>query len=273
MSKAEIVAAIPGTSQRSIQRAFVQRRDHHNAELTTFGRHHRVRLEARLPLPLLAPDSEDLVAFTYVVCVARPIVSPETHARLELALEELDARARQRVAPSDLPRANAITSTYSQASNVDPLLIRDLLLACHRKTVRITYQSPWDDTPPVSHHIEPWAIHVHDVNHYLRCCSRSRDEPRTFNCAFIESLELDDPPPEYPVPARPWADEGRAFGVDSDRPGVAVLRFEVSLARWLASVKWHPEQRDEWIEPRELLERTVPYHSCRECRRRTTRTA
>jgi predicted DNA-binding transcriptional regulator YafY len=200
----------------------------------------------------------------YLLCLAKPIVSPETYARLELAVEELDARARRHNAPSDLPRTNTITSSYSHASRIDPLLIRHLLLACRRKTVRITYQSPWDDTPPATHDIEPWAIHVHDVNHYIRCWSISRNQPRTFNCAFIQSLEQGDAPPQHPIPARPWADEGRAFGVDSDRPGVAVLRFEGSVARWVSSMKWHPEQHDAWIEPRELLLRTVPYHSCRE---------
>jgi predicted DNA-binding transcriptional regulator YafY len=33
-------------------------------------------------------------------------------------------------------------------------------------------------------------------------------------------------------------------------------------------VVWHPEQRDRWIERGKLLERRVPYRSCREMARR-----
>jgi len=40
------------------------------------------------------------------------------------------------------------------------------------------------------------------------------------------------------------------------------------VARWIANMVWDPGQEDKWIEPGELLERRVPYHSCRELARR-----
>ena len=58
------------------------------------------------------------------------------------------------------------------------------------------------------------------------------------------------------------------FGIDSDRPGVATLRVRGGVARWIANLVWDPGQEDRWIEPAELLERKVPYHSCREFARR-----
>lgn len=269
LSRSELVALIPDTSPRSIQRAVDDLRAKHNAQLTCFGRLHRYRLDASLPLPLDAPNAEDLVAFIYLLGLAKPILSPAAYARIEAAVEELDARARVHHPATDLPSANVLTASYSHASRVDPRLVGHLLLACRRKTVRIHYESPWQDTPGAqAHDIEPWAIHVSDATHYVRAWSIDRKHPRTFNCAFIHSLEaLADAPVRQRVPAKPWAKDGIAFGVDGDRPGIAVVRFAGAVGRWVASMRWHPEQRDRWIEPRQLLERTVPYHSCREMTR------
>ena len=41
-----------------------------------------------------------------------------------------------------------------------------------------------------------------------------------------------------------------------------------TVARWVSRMQWDPAQQDRWVEARELLERTVPYHSCREFARR-----
>ena len=40
------------------------------------------------------------------------------------------------------------------------------------------------------------------------------------------------------------------------------------MARWIGNMVWDAGQEDRWIEPGELLERKVPYHSCRELARR-----
>ena len=47
-----------------------------------------------------------------------------------------------------------------------------------------------------------------------------------------------------------------------------MIRFRGGLARWIARIVWHPLQKDLWLEPDELLERTIPYRSCRELARR-----
>ncbi len=269
MSKQELASAIPNTSLKSLQRAFAELRENYNAQLTCFGKLHRFRLDFPLPLPLHAPEPEDLVGFTYLLGLAEPILSSESYERVKAAIEHLDGLARLHHASADLPPPNVITASYSHASRVDPRLFGRLILACRRKTLRITYESPWQDTPGVhTHDIEPWAIHVSDAQHYVRAWSIDRKHPRTFNCAFIQTLEeVDVAPPRQPIPARPWELDGTAFGIDSDRPGIAVLHFEGGVARWVASMQWHPEQDDEWIEPRQLLKRTIPYHSCRELAR------
>jgi hypothetical protein len=76
--------------------------------------------------------------------------------------------------------------------------------------------------------------------------------------------------PREPVPAKNllWGSSDPGFGIDSDRPGVAVLKVRGGVARWIANMVWDPGQEDRWLEPNELLERKVPYHSAREFARR-----
>jgi hypothetical protein len=119
LSRSELALLIPNTSPRSIQRAVEDLRANHNAKLTCFGRLHRYRLDAALPLPLHAPDGEDLVAFIYLLGLAKPILSPAAYERIEAAVEELDARARLHHAASDIPPANVLTASYSHAARVD----------------------------------------------------------------------------------------------------------------------------------------------------------
>ena len=45
-------------------------------------------------------------------------------------------------------------------------------------------------------------------------------------------------------------------------------RVRGGVARWIGNMVWDAGQEDRWIEPGELLERKVPYHSCRELARR-----
>ena len=65
-----------------------------------------------------------------------------------------------------------------------------------------------------------------------------------------------------------WGNEDPAYGIDHDRPDVAVLRIRGPVARWVHSMQFHPSQQDTWIVDGELLERRVAYGSCREFARR-----
>ncbi len=65
-----------------------------------------------------------------------------------------------------------------------------------------------------------------------------------------------------------WGNGDPAYGIDHDRPGTAVLKISGAVARWLFHVRWSPAQHDRWLIDDELLERTVPYTSCREMGRR-----
>jgi len=67
------------------------------------------------------------------------------------------------------------------------------------------------------------GFHVHDGTHYVRAWALGLKAPRTFNVAHVHALEqLDVASPRQPIPAKPWAAEGTRFGIDSDRPGVAL---------------------------------------------------
>lgn len=115
--------------------------------------------------------------------------------------------------------------------------------------------------------IEPWELRVHDGAVYLRAWARGPAEARTFRLAHIEAVE-DAEGSRRPPPSDVWGDESPAFGIDRDRPGTAVIRLRGAVARWVARIVWHPDEKDIWIEPGELLERTVAYRSCREMARR-----
>lgn len=115
--------------------------------------------------------------------------------------------------------------------------------------------------------IEPWELRVHDGAVYLRAWARGPAEARTFRLAHIEAVE-DAEGSRRPPPSDVWGDESPAFGIDRDRPGTAVIRLRGPVARWVAHVVWHPGEQDVWLEPDELLERTVAYRSCRELARR-----
>jgi predicted DNA-binding transcriptional regulator YafY len=101
-----------------------------------------------------------------------------------------------------------------------------------------------------------------DATHLLHVWSITANEPRIFNLAHIEVLEdVEDAPPRQPVPKNPRATSS-AFGIDSDHPGVAVIHMRGQVARWQATMTWHSEQRDAWLN--EVFVREVPFHSRRE---------
>ena len=116
---------------------------------------------------------------------------------------------------------------------------------------------------------EPWQVWLHDGTLYVRGFSRTRRGPRTLRLASIESVAvLGSERALAPLPTSLWGDDDPRFGVDEDRPGDAVIRFSGGVARWVSMTRWHPTQRDVWLTPHELLERRMPYRSCRELARR-----
>lgn len=181
---------------------------------------------------------------------------------------------RRSRAPSELPPRKALTSIATLGTRIDEVTFPPVVAACRRKSLRILYASPWQpsSTPAAWHVVEPWSLRIHDGAWYLRAWEERSRRAKTFRSADIQAVEdVEDASTaasRRPPPADPWAEENRAFGIDRDRPDVAVIQFHGGIARWLAPVVWHRAEQDVWLEPGELLQRTIPYRSCRELARR-----
>ena len=130
------------------------------------------------------------------------------------------------------------------------------------------YRSAWRDERVV-HDVEPWQVWLHNGVLYLRGFSRKRRAARTFRLANVDSITvLPNVRPSAPVPSDPWEGDDPRYGIDHDRPNDALLLFRGPVARRIAAATWHPAQHDTWVIEGELLERRLPYRSCRELARR-----
>lgn len=278
LTKQDLLTAIgpERTSLQTIQRVLDDlRSDTYEAQLTCSGADRRWRLEAPLAMSLEAPDAEDLLAVLLAQSLIERLALPPLRERFAKFVEEIDERVRRHASSTDLPTRKAMTSSLTLGTRIDPRMLSDLGAACRRRRVRIRYASPWQDTTDAGTWltIEPWALHMYDGAIYLRAWANAPQQARTYRLAHVEAVESVDEMQEpktarRPIPTDVWGDEGPAFGIDRDRPGIAVIQMRGGLARWVARVVWHPEEQDVWLEPNELLERTVAYRSCRELARR-----
>ncbi|MCA9634928.1 MAG: WYL domain-containing protein [Myxococcales bacterium] len=228
-------------------------------------------LDAKFTLPLTDPDPEDLTAVVFASALLAPVGDEELNSRVKRLIEQMDD------ALEDAPKAKndakvrprSVTATVTTGSQVDYRMVSKLLLAIGSGVVRIEYESPWAGTHK-TYDIEPWQIRIHDGQMYMRAYSRSHGEPRSFRVAQVTHARV--LPSEAPREAVPTKDElwgGQpAYGIDWDRPGTATFRVRGGVARWIGRMIWDPGQEDRWIEPGDLLERKMPYHSCRELARR-----
>jgi predicted DNA-binding transcriptional regulator YafY len=276
MTKQELVDAIgpERTSLVTVQRALeALRSDTYDAQITSFGKVRRWRIEAPLAMPLEAPDRDDVLAVLVALAILEPYLEHSLLARLAKLVEELDQRARDRGSSTDLPVHKAMTSSLTLGTRTHPDIMRRLHNACRRRTVRMRHRSPWrpfvDDVPWQD--VEPWSLRLHDGALYMRAWVPARKAAKTFRLADVdevEEIEQATTAARHPAPEDAWGEHNPAYGIDHDRPGTAVIRFRGAVARWIAPVVWHPNQQDVWLEQGELLERTVAYSSCRELARR-----
>lgn len=277
LAKSEIVTRIGNdrTSLPTVQRALDDLREL-GAPIAPPEKGRGWRLTGPFSMPLEAPDRDDLLAVLIARAILEPVADATLRRRIDRLVEDIDARVRDRtqaVARDELPHRVAFSAALTLGTRVDASTLRLLSTACPgRKVVRIKYESPWKPVADAIrvYEIEPWALRVHDGTVYLRAWSRDAEAPRTFRVAQI--LEASPtrltPRGRTELRGRAWGDEHPAFGIDQDRPGMAVVRLRGTVARWVERIVWHPDQRDVWKEPRELLERTVAYRSCREMARR-----
>jgi predicted DNA-binding transcriptional regulator YafY len=275
MTKLELLTAIgpTRTSLPTIQRAINELRSDYDAQITSFGKIRRWRLEAPLAIPLEAPEDDDQLAVLLAQVTLEPLGATSLLDRLTKVAEGLDDRARRGNARSKLPPRRSMSSNVTLGTDVDLAILRRMITACRGEALQMQHASPWP-TPRAEvpwQEIEPWALRLYDGALYLRAWVTARRGARTFRLADIQDVRDSERAASSPRHARPidvWEEEDRAFGIDHDRPDVAVIRFRGGVARWVKCIKWHKSQRDRWIEPRELLERTIRYRSCRELARR-----
>lgn len=256
---------------QSLRRARDLLQDQFEIEIPVDSRNRYSLLDPNASLPLVDPTSDDVTAVVMATSLLAPIVDQAMRQHLERLVADIDAayRTRNRNRTTAVPKAHAITSSFSSGQAVDPKILASLSLAAGRNPVRISYAKPWSGSQS-RYTIEPWQLRVHDGALYLRAYSRKAKGPRTFRVVQIQSCTvMDDDNMRQPLPApdKIWA-EAPAFGLDEDRPDTAVLRIAAPFARWVHAERWHPEQRDAWVKKDELLERTLPYRSCRELARR-----
>ena len=272
-SKDEL-AKVAEVSYPSIQRALTWLRDHCDSPVEfDRGRGRWVLRDPHFTLPLTDPDAQDLSAVLFAEALLAPLADEEITARLRRLAEQMDAEIRDRGgAASGGARPGTLVATLTTGSRTDPHVLSLLFQAMGKQVVQIRYASPWSsDGGARIHDIEPWQLRLHDGNMYLRAYSRTHQEPRSFRVAQIAGAErIAGLAPREAMPPldKIWGDHDPAFGIDEDRPGVAVLRIRAPVARWVHHNVWDPGQEDEWIEHGELLERRVAYRSCRELARR-----
>lgn len=227
-------------------------------------------LDDKFTLPLTDPDPEDLAAVVFASALLQPVADAELNARVKRLVEQMDAAVEESQKSASKVRPKSVTATMTTGTRVDSRLVSKLLAAVGTGVVRIEYDSPWSGSRK-THDVEPWQLRLHDGVMYMRAFSRTTGDARSFRVAqIVHARVLPQLEPREPVPAKNllWGSSDPGFGIDSDRPGVATLRVRGGVARWIANMVWDPGQEDRWIEPGELLERKVPYHSAREFARR-----
>jgi predicted DNA-binding transcriptional regulator YafY len=274
-SKAELGASA-GVSAPSIQRALTWLRDECDSPLAFDRGAGKWQLnDPHFSLPLSDPEAEDLAAVMFAEALLAPVADGEITQRVRRLAEQMDAEIRNRTdAPPDAPgtRPGALVATLTTASTTDPRVLAALLGAVGRQAVEIAYSSPWSAEPVGRRYrVEPWQLRMHDGSIYMRAWSRDHREARVFAVAHIDEARLlHDDPLQATVPqvSEIWGDADPAFGIDTDRPDSATLVIRGPVARWVHRQSWDAGQVDRWLTDKELLERRLPYRSCRELARR-----
>lgn len=217
-------------------------------------------------LPFDEPTNEDLEAVLVAAGVLAGLGQEKAAARARGLFNQLAHRVPG--GATDTLRLGSLRVTLATTRAPDPRHLLLLLGAARRSVVQIASRSPWTRKSD-THEFEPWQVWLHDGVAYVRGYSLTRKSPRTFRLANIVSLfDLKGRVPSQRVPDNPWDGADPRFGIDEDRPGTAILRVRGAVARWLESLRWHPNQEAVWIERDELLEFRLPYRSCREIARR-----
>ncbi len=270
----EALAVKANVAGVTVQRALKYMREEWDAPLEFMHSSKLWRLlDPSFTLPLTDPEPEDLAAVVFAAALLAPLADAELNTRVKRLIEQMDAAVEESSSKTETTgkvRPRSVTATVTTGTRMDSRLVSRLLQAVGTHVVRIEYDSPWSGTQR-SHDIEPWQLRMHDGVMYMRAFSRTTGDARVFRVAQIlhaRVLPGQTPRESLPPKGNLWGSADPGFGIDTDRPGVATFRVRGGVARWIANIVWDPAQEDRWIEDRELLERRMPYHSCRELARR-----
>lgn len=262
----EDVAKRAGVSRETVKRAFEWLRDQGAPVRYIAVQRAWALAEKKFALPLTDPTADDLQVALVAAGLLAELGQTAAAHRARALFEELAQRiegGKARKLPLTSLRVTQTTSIVQK-----PELMLLLLRATRRSVVRIESESPWKSEQS-SHTFEPWQVWIHDGVPYVIGYSRQRKAVRTFGLANIRSVAVvEGARPTARVPVEPWGAADPRFGIDNDRPNTAVLTFEGAVARWLASMRWHPRQEDVWSNSKQTLTRRLPYRSCRELARR-----
>ncbi|MBI4701873.1 MAG: WYL domain-containing transcriptional regulator [Deltaproteobacteria bacterium] len=213
-------------------------------------------------LPRLPLSAEEVAA----LALARSLLGQISAAAapvLARAIEDFWSKVEAEVlarspAGSDLGRVlSAMLPSLSQVRGETlETVLRALAL---RRCLRLCYRSPWsgERTERV---VEPRHLLFHDGTYYLATrCRLRQGEPRNFNLAAVEGVELlAEPAPE---PCHEHVERELVAGWGAFRGGklaTAAIRIEPPLSRLVATQLWHPGQQDRWEPDGEVLVRRLP---------------
>lgn len=269
LAKEQIVRKLGGSSP-TVQRA-IDAINRENPSLIEYDRSSKTwRItDPSYGDPLLYPQVSDLNAILMARALLGPLADIEVLQRLDLLLEKLDERRAANEPGGSRANRRAVSASITLGTPVPEKLLKTFLIAVNRTPLRIRFRSTWADREHLAT-FEPWEVRIHDGAIYARGYWRERHGPYTLRLAQVEDARPLDSRFEHriPRPSQRWGEGDPAYGIDEDQPGVATLEFVGGVARWVASIRWHPSQEDEWLEPRQRLMRTVPYKSQREFARR-----
>ncbi|MBI4700887.1 MAG: transcriptional regulator [Deltaproteobacteria bacterium] len=214
-------------------------------------------------LPRLPLSAEEVAALALARSLFGQIstaAAPPLAEAIDGFWRKIDAEVLARSpAGSDLGRAlSAMLPSLSQvrAEALDTAL-RALAL---RRCLRLGYRSPWtgERTDRV---VEPRHLLFYDGTYYLIARCRLRGgEPRNFNLAAVEEIEL--LPDSAPEPDHEHVERELAAGWGASFRGgkrvTAAIRIEPPLSKLVATQLWHPQQQDRWETGGEALVRRLP---------------
>lgn len=221
------------------------------------------QVAAPQPLPGLWFNSRELAALLTAEEVLGQISLGLLRVELAPLQRKLDKLLRQR--PSGSPElARRVRLERKQARNVDTThfsQVTDALI--RRRRLEAAYHSRSRDET-TSRVLSPVRLVYYRDNWYLAAWCHEHADLRLFSVdRFRVAQVLADEayePPEDLVSARLES----AYGIyEGAADKVAVLRFSLTAARWVADEIWHADQTTEWL-PDGRYELRVPYRHDKE---------